>query len=57
MLTKNYNLVATDVAKAASNGYRMVCLAYSKGKIVEDKIEGEITPVALILPMAAAIRP
>ena len=56
VLTKNYNLVATDVAKAASNGYRMVCLAYSKGKIVEDKIEGEITPVALIL-IEDTIRP
>jgi len=56
VLTKHYNMVAADVNKAAKNGYRVICLAHSKGVINEDKVDGEIFPIALIL-IEDTIRP
>ena len=56
VLTKNYNLVAADVNKAANGGYRVICMAHSNGAIVDGKVEGEITPIALIL-IEDTIRP
>lgn len=56
VLTKNYNLVAADVNKAANGGFRVICMAHSNGGIVGDKIEGEITPIALIV-IEDTIRP
>ena len=56
VLTKNYNLVAADVNKAANGGYRVICMAHSDGAIVGGKVEGEITPIALIL-IEDTIRP
>ena len=56
VLTKNYGMVATDVNKAANGGYRVICLAHTTGSIVEDRIEGNIVPIALIL-IEDTIRP
>ena len=56
VLTKNYGMVATDVNKAANGGYRVICLAHSTGSIVEDKVVGNIVPIALIL-IEDTIRP
>ena len=56
VLTKNYGMVAADVNKAANGGYRVICLAHSNGIINEDRVEGEIVPIALIL-IEDTIRP
>lgn len=49
VLSSNYHLVSMDVAKAASDGYRVICLGHSKGSILGEKVDGEVFPVALIL--------
>lgn len=56
VLTKNYGMVAADVNKAANGGYRVICLAHSNGVINENRVEGEIVPIALIL-IEDTIRP
>ena len=56
VLGSNFNLVKDDVAKAADGGYRVICLAHSSGSIVDNKVEGVINPVALIL-IEDTIRP
>ena len=56
VLLNNYHLVSMDVTKAATNGYRVICLGHSNGSIIGDKINGNILPVALIL-IEDTIRP
>ena len=56
VLTKNFHTVAHDVNKAAANGYRVICLGHSTESIVEDKVEGNVTPIALII-IEDTIRP
>ena len=56
VMTKNFAAIANDVNEAASNGYRVLCLAHSNGSIVGDVIEGSLSPVALIL-IEDTIRP
>jgi len=56
ILTTKYNLVASDVAKAANEGYRVLLLAHSNDSIDGDKVKGEIFPIALIL-IEDTIRP
>ena len=56
VMGKDFNLIAADVNKAASDGYRVICLAHSNGAIVDNKIEGNLTPIGLIL-IEDTIRP
>lgn len=56
ILADNYSLVASDVNKAAKNGQRVLLLAHSNGPIVENAVNEEIHPLALIL-IEDTIRP
>ena len=56
VLGENFTLVSEDVMKAANDGYRVICMAHSNGSIVDNKVEGKILPVALIL-IEDTIRP
>ena len=56
VLGENFKLVSKDVAHAAEQGYRVICMAHSAGSIEGNQITGEILPIALIL-IEDTIRP
>ena len=56
VLGSNFNLVQQDVSNSAEKGYRVICLAHSQGSIVDNKVEGNVLPIALIL-IEDTIRP
>ena len=56
VLGENFKLVSKEVAHAAEQGYRVICMAHSAGSIEGNQITGEILPIALIL-IEDTIRP
>ena len=56
VLGSNFSLVQQDVSNSAEKGYRVICLAHSQGSIVDNKVEGNVLPIALIL-IEDTIRP
>lgn len=56
VLGKNFYLVENDVAEAAEKGYRVICMAHSTSSIADNKVTGNVLPIALIL-IEDTIRP
>lgn len=52
----DFNLIAKEVDKQASDGYRVLVVAYSEGDIVETNVKGKIVPLALVM-IEDTIRP
>ncbi len=49
VLKDGYHKIGRDVEKSAAQGMRVLLLAHSSGHINETNVDGELTPVALVL--------
>jgi cation-transporting P-type ATPase E len=49
VVKENFGQIEREVDKQASEGYRVLVVAYSDGDIVENQITGKISPLALIM--------
>ncbi len=56
VVKENFSLIAKEVDKQASEGYRVLVVAYSDGDINETQITGKISPLALVM-IEDTIRP
>jgi cation-transporting P-type ATPase E len=56
VIKENFGQIEREVDKQASEGYRVLVVAYTEGDIVENKVTGKISPLALIM-IEDTIRP
>ena len=53
---ENYDAILGEVNKQAAAGYRVLVVAHSKGKIVDQRVDGKLNAIALIM-IEDTIRP
>ncbi|MDR2828268.1 MAG: HAD-IC family P-type ATPase, partial [Acholeplasmatales bacterium] len=48
VLKENYNMIEREVERHSLDGYRVICLGFTKEHIVENTVEASVVPIALI---------
>lgn len=56
VVKENYNLIAREVDKQSQEGYRVLAVAFSDGEIIDNQVQGKVSPLALIM-IEDTIRP
>jgi len=56
VVKENFSQIASEVDKQSSEGYRVLVVAHTKEDIVDNKLVGKMTPIALIM-IEDTIRP
>ncbi|MDY0074733.1 MAG: HAD-IC family P-type ATPase [Acholeplasmataceae bacterium] len=56
VIKDNYHQIAKEVDKQSQEGYRVLAVAYSDGDIIDNQVQGKVTPLALIM-IEDTIRP
>ena len=56
VVKENYGLISKEVDKQSQEGYRVLAVAFTDGDIVDNQVQGKVSPLALIM-IEDTIRP